>query len=380
MRVLWVAYLFALSCSPLSALDPQQSLAELYHTSWNAKQGVGGNVTALAQTTDGYLWVGTTDGLLRFDGISFEPYHPETGPLMATSVSALMAVPDGGLWVGFTRGGASFIRNGKVTNYSDREGFPVSTVRCFARDRAGTIWAAVVGGFARLEGQRWHRDYSDWNYPAKTAWGLLVDREGMLWVATGSQIVFLPEGEKRFQSAGMRSGNVPAFTQAPDGAIFFYDDALKKLRSFRYGSDRKIEMLPDIDIPANSVLFDRDGALWVGGDGLSRVPFPGRVKPAEEKFTEAQGLSNNRVEAILEDREGDLWTGTDEGLDRFRYRNVTWFPLPGSLFTLMTGPDGKVWAGLEATLRYSESKIERWRWTQQPTCSRPIAIRTAHYG
>ncbi len=348
--VLWIACLFALSRSPLSALDPQQSLAQLYHTSWNAKQGVGGNVTALAQTTDGYLWVGTTDGLLRFDGISFEPYQPETGSLMATSVSALMAVPDGGLWVGFTRGGASFIRNGKVTNYSDREGFPVSTVRCFARGRAGTIWAAVVGGFARLEGQRWHRDYSDWNYPAKTAWGLLVDREGTLWVATGSQIVFLPEGEKRFQSAGMQSGKVPAFTQAPDGAIFFYDDALKKLRAFRSGSDRKIEMLADIDIPANSLRFDRDGALWVGGDGLSRVPFPGRVsgnrlQPVEEKFTAAQGLSNDRVEAILEDREGNLWIGTDGGLDRFRYRNVTWFPLPGSLFTLMAGPDGKVWAG-----------------------------------
>jgi signal transduction histidine kinase/ligand-binding sensor domain-containing protein len=358
--VLWIACWFALSCSPVFALDPQQTLAQLYHTSWNAKQGVGGNVTALAQTTDGYLWVGTTDGLLRFDGISFEPYQPETGSLMATSVSALMAVPDGGLWVGFSRGGASFVHNGKVTNYSDREGFPVSTVRCFARDRTGTIWAAVVGGFARLEGQRWHSNYSDWNYPGRTAWGLLVDREGTLWVATGSQIVFLPEGEKRFQSAGMQSGKVPAFTQAPDGAIFFYDDARKKLRAFRSGSDRKIEMLADIDIPASSVLSDRDGALWVGGDGLSRVPFPDRVKPAAEKFTAAQGLSNDKVEAVLEDREGNLWIGTDGGLDRFRYRNVTWFPLPGSLFTLMTGPDGKVWAGSRGDfplLRVEDRKV-----------------------
>ena len=358
--VLWIACWFALSCSPVFALDPQQTLAQLYHTSWNAKQGVGGNVTALAQTTDGYLWVGTTDGLLRFDGISFEPYQPETGSLMATSVSALMAVPDGGLWVGFSRGGASFVHNGKVTNYSDREGFPVSTVRCFARDRTGTIWAAVVGGFARLEGQRWHNNYSDWNYPGKTAWGLLVDREGTLWVATGSQIVFLPEGEKRFQSAGMQSGKVPAFTQAPDGAIFFYDDARKKLRAFRSGSDRKIEMLADIDIPASSVLSDRDGALWVGGDGLSRVPFPDRVKPAAEKFTAAQGLSNDKVEAVLEDREGNLWIGTDGGLDRFRYRNVTWFPLPGSLFTLMAGPDGKVWAGSRGDfplLRVEDRKV-----------------------
>ncbi|MFZ0590232.1 MAG: two-component regulator propeller domain-containing protein [Bryobacteraceae bacterium] len=266
------------------------------------------------------------------------------------SVSALMAVPDGGLWVGFTRGGASFIRNGRVTNYSDSDGFPVSTVRCFARDRAGTIWAAVVGGFARLEGHVWQRGYKDWNYPDKTAWKILVDREGTLWVATGSQIVFLPWGEKRFQSTRIRSGKVSLLTQAPDGAIIFYDNQLKKLRVFRYGRSKKIEMLPDIDISANSAMFDRDGALWVGGDGLSRLPSPDRVhgyrfKQAAERFTEAQGLSNQSVEAILEDREGNIWIGTDGGLDRFRYRNVTWFPLRGGPFSLVAGSGGDVWAG-----------------------------------
>lgn len=346
----WTAFVFIVSCPSLFALDPLQSLAQLYHSSWNAKQGVSGNVTALAQTTDGYLWIGTTDGLLRFDGISFEQYQPETGSLMAVSVSALMAVPDGGLWVGFTRGGASFIRNGRVTNYSDSDGFPVSTVRCFARDRAGTIWAAVVGGFARLEGHVWQRGYKDWNYPDKTAWKILVDREGTLWVATGSQIVFLPWGEKRFQSTRIRSGKVSLLTQAPDGAIIFYDNQLKKLRVFRYGRSKKIEMLPDIDISANSAMFDRDGALWVGGDGLSRLPSPDRVhgyrfKQAAERFTEAQGLSNQSVEAILEDREGNIWIGTDGGLDRFRYRNVTWFPLRGGPFSLVAGSGGDVWAG-----------------------------------
>jgi hypothetical protein len=111
--------IFVSLCPPVLALNPNQPLAQFYHTSWNAKQGVTGNVTALAQTTDGYLWVGTTDGLLRFDGISLQRYQPDEGALMATNVSALMAVPDGGLWVGFNRGGASFIRNGQVTPYSN---------------------------------------------------------------------------------------------------------------------------------------------------------------------------------------------------------------------------------------------------------------------
>jgi hypothetical protein len=112
-------------CPSLFALDPLQALGQLHHTSWDAKHGINGTVTALAQTTDGYLWVGTSDGLLRFDGISFERYQPESGSLLATFVTALMAVPDGGLWIGYKTNGASFLRNGRITNYTDSDGFPV---------------------------------------------------------------------------------------------------------------------------------------------------------------------------------------------------------------------------------------------------------------
>jgi hypothetical protein len=88
-----------------------------------------------------------------------------------------------------------------------------------------------------------------------------VDGEGTLWVATGREIVFLPEGKERFETTGLQTGEVSVLTQRPDGAILFYDDPLKKIRLFRYHKDHKIELLPDVDIPANSALFDRDGAL-----------------------------------------------------------------------------------------------------------------------
>jgi len=349
-RTLRVSLVFLACRSSIFALDPNQSLGQLYHTSWNAREGVNGSVTALAQTTDGYLWVGTTDGLLRFDGISFEQFRPENGSLIATSVSALLAVPDGGLWVGFSRGGASLVKNGQVTNYSDSEGFPVSTVRCFARDRSGVVWAAAVGGFARLEGQRWQKIRSAWNYPTKTAWMLMVDRDGTLWVTTGSELVFLPDREKRFQSTGIQTGEASVLVQAPDGAIWFSDDRQKKLRSFRLDNAGKVDVSPDINIAANTAVFDRDGALWVGGDGLSRIRFPKKVSNSRlteftQKFTVAKGLSDESVDAVLEDREGNIWVGTDGGLDRFRNRNVTWFPLRGGPFTLVAGSSRDVWAG-----------------------------------
>jgi signal transduction histidine kinase/ligand-binding sensor domain-containing protein len=337
-----------LAPSPLFAIDPHQSLVQLYHSSWSAKQGLNGDVIALAQTTDGYLWVGTTDGLLRFDGISFEQFRPENGSLLAASVSALMAVPDGGLWVGFDRGGASFIKNGQVTNYSDSEGFPVSSVRCFARDTSGTIWVAAVGGFAHLEGQRWKMTHREWNYPAKTAWYLLVDREGTLWVATGSQILFLPNGQKKFQDPGIHAGSVYALAEAPDGTIWFDDD--NKVSSFRRDQNGKVELLSSISISASAMIFDRDGGLWIGEDGVNRIPsfsklHSSRPETDAERFQQADGLSNKEVETILEDREGNIWVGTDGGLDRFRPRNLKWFPLRDGPFTLVAGPGGDVWAG-----------------------------------
>jgi signal transduction histidine kinase/ligand-binding sensor domain-containing protein len=350
-RTFWICMLFGLCCFPTFALHPNQPLAQLYHSSWGPKQGVTGNVTALAQTTDGYLWVGTTDGLLRFDGISFERYEPENGSLPATSVSALMAVPGGGLWVGFYRGGASFIKDGQVTNYSESDGFPVYTVRGFARDRSGAIWAAAVGGLVRLDGKRWEKRYTAWNYPhGETPWTLLADRDGTLWVDAGNQIMFMPAGQKRFEATGIEAGGISFLTQAPDGSIWFHDDQRKTMRGFCRDQDSKFQLLPNIDIFADSGMFDRNGAFWLGGDGLYRIPFSSglgshRLAGALEKLTSSEGLSNDDVKALMEDREGNIWVGTDGGLDRFRHRNVTWFPLRGGPFTLVAGPGNTVWAG-----------------------------------
>jgi ligand-binding sensor domain-containing protein len=337
-------------CSCASALNPQQAIDHLYHSSWTAKQGITGNVTALAQTTDGYLWVGTSDRLLRFNGISFESYRPEVGSLGAASVSALMATPDGGLWIGYARGGASFLRNGQITNYSDSDGFPVSKVRCFAQDRAGTIWVAAVGGLARLEGSRWRLLNPDENNPYGTARSVLVDHGGTLWVSSGNEIFFLPPREERFVRTGLPCGAGCVLLQGLDGAIIFYDSVAKGLRAIRPSDGGSTEVFPGINVSARSAIFDRDGGLWVGGDGLSRLSFPyvstrGTFRRAAQTFRSSDGLSNDAVESIIEDREGNIWVGTDGGLDRFRNRNVTWFPLKGGPFSLVAGSDGRVWAG-----------------------------------
>jgi hypothetical protein len=150
-----IATMLLFCCADLAAIDPHQPITQMNHTAWTAKEGVNGAVQALAQTTDGFLWLGTTNGLLRFDGVFFERYRPEQGSFASVSVRSLLATPDGGLWIGYTNGGASFLNRGRVYNYGESDGMPTGIVRDFAQDVDGTIWAATLGGLARFDGHRW---------------------------------------------------------------------------------------------------------------------------------------------------------------------------------------------------------------------------------
>jgi len=112
--VVWICDLLATILVPIArALDLQQPIGQLYHTGWTAKNGLAGMALALAQTPDGYLWVGTTQGLYRFNGISFEQYQPEEGTFPSRSIRSLFTDRTGGLWIGYVKGGASYLKNSR---------------------------------------------------------------------------------------------------------------------------------------------------------------------------------------------------------------------------------------------------------------------------
>src|ERR1700733_6466844 len=354
VKVWWNLLLFLEISSHVFALDPNQPLAQLYHTSWSEKEGLNGAVAALAQTKDGYLWVGTADGLYRFDGLRFERYKSDVGSIPPGTVRSLTAVADGGLWIGYQLGGVTHLKDGIATNYSESDGLPISMVRSIVQDQDGTVWAAIVGGFARLEGKRWHVIRKDWNYPGKSAWALLVDRQGTLWVASGDRIVFLLKGQRHFQDTGLKTtGRIWAFAEAPDGTIWFSDDDRNASRAVSSPSSRQNTGVTQIGVIGRSFLFDRDGAMWSAGEGVSRVPYPGRLHGSVsasdsgiETFAEKQGLTRDSGYAVFEDREGNIWVGTGGGLDRFRHRNLSWFAAqPESFhFSPVTGEHGDIWS------------------------------------
>ena len=119
---------------------------QLIHDVWTFKDGAPETIYAIAQTTDGFLWLGTPKGLFRFDGTRFEPFRSSFGShLASTGVTGLYAPASGGLWIGYQFGGTSFVNQAIVTNYGG-EATGSRTVYGFAQDRGGAVWAASAGG------------------------------------------------------------------------------------------------------------------------------------------------------------------------------------------------------------------------------------------
>ena len=153
----WIICTSVLLTSSLAwGLPANQSIKELYHTAWVARDGVPSTINDMAQGADGYLWLGGDIGLFRFDGVHFEKFVPAEGPqLPGTAVFSLDPASDGSIWIGWQLRGASRLKDGKVTNYGLDSGLPEATVNGVMRDGKGRVWAATAVGLYRLDGSRW---------------------------------------------------------------------------------------------------------------------------------------------------------------------------------------------------------------------------------
>ena len=354
VRTLGVCLFLALACSCAAALDSDRTIAQFAHTAWGPKDGAPSPVTRLAQSADGYLWLGTHDGLYRFDGVVFERYQPQSGgPFPVGTVSSLLALPNGDLWIAFMPGAISLLRNGNTTNYTTRDGVPNRGIWSFARDREGTIWAATDSGVLRLEGDRWKDVGKDWNFPGKSARAVFLDRQGTLWVSTEDTLVFLQPGAKRFQPTGIRVGVVTRIAQAPNGKLWI-TETTRSVRPIPLSDKRLPPDETEVQVGSQGILFDNEGALWITsvGDGLRRSPAPELLKgpikefsTAVESFAAKDGLSDDFVSPILQDREGNIWVGTNNGLDRFRKTNLmpVVFPFKPREPVWVAGDAGDVW-------------------------------------
>lgn len=330
-----------------------RSIAQFVHTAWTAKNGVPANISALAQTTDGFLWLGTPQGLYRFDGVVFERYQPEAGSAFPSNhVVSLLALPDGDLWIGF-RNGLCRLRNGHLTNYADVDGRPLENVRTVVHDREGVLWAGGNAGLVRFEQNRWSVVREDWGYPSDKVRTMFVDRDGTLWVATTDTLLFLPRGARKFQTTGVESGVVAQIAQSPDGSLWMAETS-RSVRTFLLGKDAGGPQ-SEIEVGSDAILFADDGSLWITtlGDGMRRVTSPdklngrkvGRFSQTIESLTRKDGLTSDYSIHILQDRERNIWVATSAGLDQFRKGTFVPVYLPAVLErkSLVAGANGNLW-------------------------------------
>ena len=337
-RFLSLCYFCVFLCPIGFALDRDWTITEFHHTAWTVKDGAPSQISALVQTEDGYLWIGSARGLFRFDGVEFESYVPPAGvSLPRHNITSLLATPDGGLWIVFRPFGLGFLKDGQMKVFSRTEELPNGEVFNIACDLDGRIWAGTLTGLALFDGARWHQIGSDWNLTNQRVWSMFTDRDGTFWVATGYTIAFLPRGARSFQQTGIRTIGVPQIAQAKDGRLWMTEWA-KPVRTIPVANRGIAANDTEIQVEAYKLLFDRDGSLWMSAesDGIKRVRFPERLEKRRltrdsielESFSARDGLTNDTAGEILEDREGNIWVSSSKGLDRFSYSPIASVRLP----------------------------------------------------
>lgn len=343
------------------AIDPDRSLEQLQHSAWTARDGAPTYVQMMAQTDDGFLWFATGSGLVRFDGVQFERYALADGQaLPEASIRSLFALPDNGLLVGWFFGGASLIRDGRLTNYGEKQGYPPGTTYEFVRDRSGHIWAAVSSALARFDGERWHRVGREWNFENQRAIAIFLDRDGTLGAFTDDTLMTLADGATTFKPTGGRSTTRSPIVQSPSGARYLSDSrGIRAIASLADYDSAAAPWAAKFARPRDTipVLADRDGGVWfVSEEGIRRIARPERSEAPVELFSKVNGLSDVEADQLFEDREGSIWVATPGGVDRFRAG--AFLPIVGAAkpgFPAMI-PDtqGGVWfAGFGANLQHA---------------------------
>lgn len=342
------------------ALDPSLDVSQNGHRAWRNLDGFGlGTIVAMTQTTDGYIWLATPNGVLRFDGARSVPWRaPPGATLPDMRVRALRGTPDGALWIGTLRGLAR-LEQGVLVVYPSLMGKAVNAIE---EGSDGTIWVGGSGGDVaflcaiRAGASECHGDDGSLG---RTVTGLYRDGLNRLWVA-GTDRVW-KWGPQPMASYALPSPivSIGTLTGTLDGAV-----VVGTRHHVVTLADGKVEELPlrgrTGALSYGKVLRDSGGALWlaVADSGLLHL-HEGRV----DTFTMAQGLSGNNILALFEDRQGNVWVSTTRGLDQFRplaaVPQARTHGLTGRARSVFSARDGSMWAGTTTGL-YERNRSGVW--------------------
>jgi signal transduction histidine kinase/ligand-binding sensor domain-containing protein len=365
LRLIWRGIIWLLlAVPPLAALDPSRHISQYAHTAWRIQDGVFASApNAITQTADGYLWIGTLAGLVRFDGVRFVPWiAPEPNVLPSSDIYSLLGATDGSLWIGSGHG-LSRWKDGSLTNYPGAAG----RVNAILEDKSAAIWIArtriepALGPICKITGEAVRCYGVADGLNCKYGNALANDDDHSVWVG-GSEAIcrWRPDSSHTYlqkelkPTEGLTGVGAIATKGSSVWAGIMRTGKQLGLQEFVDGVWRtyKVPGLDGASVATDALLIDRSGALWVGTTnlGVYRV-----FKGIAQHFRSADGLSSDVVSNIYEDIEGNIWVATSKGIDRFHDVAVTSFSATEGLTTdavssVLAGRDGTVWIGNEGAL------------------------------
>ncbi len=377
------------------ALDPSKMPTQYAHRIWGQEEGLfQPTIYSILQTRDGFLWLGTQDTLIRFDGMHFREFeHKGVAALHGSLVRSLLEDRSGNLWVGSIGNGITRIApGGDVMRFGKAQGLPSPNVFCLASDSANQIWACTEKGLVRFgksgtkifttadglpsnevhstceatDGTRWvagldfglARSTSKGSRfkqyvgpgiePGTDVFALECAKDGSIWAGGSDGVTHIQDGKARTFTVrdGLPDNAVSSLEEAPDGSVWIgTDDGISRYANGEINVYRIRDGLSHSLVL--SLYLDREGSLWAGTkDGLDQFTDP-KVTP----YTTNQGMSSNEAAAVIEDHSNRLWIGTlDSGLNVFdghRFKSVTKGDglADNRVLSLAVDRDGDLWAG-----------------------------------
>jgi ligand-binding sensor domain-containing protein/signal transduction histidine kinase len=360
LRLSRVSLVLLACCRIAFALNPSLDISQYAHKAWTVREGFfNAIINTIAQTPDGYLWLGTDFGLLRFDGVRPAPLQLPAGEhLPSGRIMSLLTARDGRLWIGTSAGLVSW-KDNKLTRYPEFSGQDVDPL---LEDRDGTVWAgaqaisekrlcAIRSGGVRCYGEdgRFGGVYS-----------LCEDGRGNLWAGALTGLWrWNPSPPKRY---AMPDPEIRALIEDENGALLI---ALRSgVTRFVDGEARAYPLPGAGRFKPTHLLRDRNGGLWIGTQerGLVHVH-----KGRTDLFAQSDGLSGDFVASLFEDREGNIWVATSDGLDRFRDFAVPRISVKQGLSnanvtSVLADRDGSVWLGtFDGLNKWNDGEITIYR-------------------
>jgi ligand-binding sensor domain-containing protein/signal transduction histidine kinase len=353
------------ACCPCAfPLNPSLDVNQYAHTAWKVSEGFSqGVIRAIAQAPDGYLWLGTEFGLLRFDGVRAVPWQPPAGKhLLSSDITSLQVARDGRLWIGAYSGLASW-KDGTLTHYPELDG---QIIEALLEDREGTIWvggwAPSIGRLCRIQSGNTQCYGEDGRFGSGVT-TLYEDSGGNLWAGGMTGLWRWKPGPPKLYPIADPAHRIYALIESDDGGILIAKHGgMTKLRN---GKAEAYPLPAGPQFRPHRLLRDRNGGLWIGAvvdRGLLHIH-----KGTTDLFTRADGLSGGAVSSLFEDREGNIWVATLDGLDRFRDFAVPTISVQQGLSSqgvaaVLAARDGSLWLGTSNGLnRWNKGQITIYR-------------------